>query len=194
MGYEEIRQNIFIAKGSLKASESIDFIAEGAKRVSDTFGATIASPMIILADTVDESRKFFASETATPHVSLFGSCIILGPNGQNVDVIAHEFAHAEIFARLGWVTWILEMPRWFEEGVSLLVDLREPFLPENITLEDSEIEAVKNIFYGHNFYTENAFQNYQAARLAVDSVDKSEFYSNLERMKRGYEFDDVFGM
>jgi hypothetical protein len=74
-----------------------------------------------------------------------------------------------------------------------LVDLREPFLPENIFLEESEIEAVKTIFYGHHFYTENAFTNYQAARLAVDSVNKGEFYANLERIKQGHEFDDVFG-
>ncbi len=194
LGYEEIRQNIFVARGSLKTSESIDFIVEGAKRVNDTFGPTIASPMIIVTDAVDESRKFFASDTATPHVSPFGTCIVLGPNGQNVDVMAHEFVHAEIYARLGWMTWVLDMPRWFEEGVSLLVDLRDPFLPQSISLEDREIEAVKSIFYGHHFYTDNAFQNYQAARLAVESVDKSEFYANLERMKQGHSFDDVFGM
>jgi hypothetical protein len=193
LGYEEVRPNVFIAKGTLKSPESLDFIREGEKRVNDTFGATITSPTIILTENKQESRKFFASETATPHVSPFGTCLVVGPKGQNVDVIAHEFVNAEIYTRLGWVNWVLEMPRWFEEGVSLLVDLREPFLPENIFLEESEIEAVKTIFYGHHFYTENAFTNYQAARLAVDSVNKGEFYANLERIKQGHEFDDVFG-
>lgn len=72
LGYEEVRPNVFIVKGTLKSPESLDFMREGAKRVNDTFGATIASPMIILTENTRESRKFFASETATPHVSPFG--------------------------------------------------------------------------------------------------------------------------
>ncbi|WP_019677204.1 hypothetical protein [Arsukibacterium perlucidum] len=194
LGYKEIRPNIFIAKASSRSNASLDFISKGAQRVSDTFGATIASPMIILTDSAQESDKFFASDTATPHVSPFGTCLVVGPKGQNVDVMAHEFVHAEIYARLGWVAWVLEMPRWFEEGVALLVDFREPFLPQNISLEDSEITAVKTIFYGHHFYTDNAFKNYQAARLAVESVDKTEFYANLARIKQGQKFDAVFGI
>lgn len=194
LGYDEIRPNIFVANGNQRTPESLHFIGDGARRVSHTFGATIASPMIILTDSAQESKKFFASGTATSHVSLFTTCIVVGPKGQNVDVLAHEFVHAEIYARLGWKVWVLDMPRWFEEGVSLLVDLRDPFLPENISLEQSDIEAVKNIFYGHDFYNENAFRNYQAARLAVDSIDKREFYANLEKMKQGHKFENVFGM
>jgi hypothetical protein len=61
-------------------------------------------------------------------------------------------------------------------------------------LDQAEIEAVKNLFYGHQFYDDNAFKNYQAARLAVSSIDRREFYDNLEKMKQGQSFDDVFGM
>lgn len=194
LGYEEVRPRVFIATSAPIDSVDLSFLVLGARRVVNTFGDTIASPTVILTATSQESNKFFASETATSHFSPFNNCVVLGPKGQNVDVFAHELVHSEIYARLGWPIQILEMPRWFEEGVSLLVDLREPFLPKNISLEQAEIKAVKSLFYGYQFYNENAFTNYQAARLAVDSIDKNEFFINLERMERGQDFDDVFGM
>jgi len=174
--------------------EELEFLAYGAKRVSVTFGEITATPTMILTLDKNQSDKFFASDTASSHFSPFNNCLIIGPKGQNVDVIAHELVHAEIYSWFGWLTQILKMPRWFEEGVSLMVDFREPFLPENISMSETEVEAVKELFYGYQFYDENAFNNYRAARLAVNSVDKSQFYVNLERMKKGQSFDDVFGM
>lgn len=194
LGYEEVHPRVFMATSAQIDSVDLSFLALGSQRVVNTFGDTVASPTIIITATAQESNKFFSSETASSHFSPFNNCLVLGPKGQNADVFAHELVHSEIYARLGWLTQVLEMPRWFEEGVSLLVDLREPFLPENISLEQTEIEAVKSLFYGHQFYSENAFTNYQAARLAVDSIDKDEFYINLERIKRGQDFDDVFGI
>lgn len=35
-------------------------------------------------------------------LSPIGECIVLGPKGQNVDVVAHEYTQAEVYFRLGW--------------------------------------------------------------------------------------------
>jgi len=194
LGYKEILPNVFVAKNDSRDVQGLEFFNYGAVRVSDMFGEMNAVPTVILTSDKNESNKFFASDTATSHFSPFNNCLVIGPKGQNVDVVAHELVHAEIYSRLGWLTQLLKMPRWFEEGVSLMVDFREPFLIENISMNKAEVEAVKNLFYGHQFYNENAFNNYRAARLAVESVDKNEFYANLERMKKGESFDVVFDM
>lgn len=194
LGYKQVLPDVYIARDDSRNIEELEFLAYGAKRVSVTFGEITATPTMILTLDKNESDKFFASDTASSHFSPFNNCLVIGPKGQNVDVVAHELVHAEIYSRLGWLTQILKMPRWFEEGVSLMVDFREPFLPENISMSETEVEAVKELFYGYQFYDENAFNNYRAARLAVNSVDKSQFYVNLERMKKGQSFDDVFGM
>ena len=52
------------------------------------------------------------------------SYLILGPDGNNVDVIAHELCHDELFARLGWWRVKRQIPQWFNEGLALLVDYR----------------------------------------------------------------------
>jgi len=194
LGYKEVLPNVFVAKDDSRNIQDLEFLNYGAMRVSDMFGEIVAVPTIILTSDKNESNKFFASDTATSHFSPFNNCLVIGPKGQNIDVIAHELVHAEIYSRLGWQTQLLRMPRWFEEGVSLIVDFREPFLVENISMDEVEVEALKKLFYGHQFYNKDAFDNYRSARLAVESVDKNELYANLERMKQGESFDAVFDM
>lgn len=53
-----------------------------------------------------------------------GSYLILGPDGNNADVIAHELCHDELFARLGWWRVKRQIPQWFNEGLALMVDYR----------------------------------------------------------------------
>jgi hypothetical protein len=53
-----------------------------------------------------------------------GSYLILGPDGNNADVIAHELCHDELFSRLGWWRVKRQIPQWFNEGLALMVDYR----------------------------------------------------------------------
>jgi hypothetical protein len=52
------------------------------------------------------------------------SFLVLGPDGNSPDVIAHELCHDELFARLGWLTIKRQVPQWFNEGLALMVDYR----------------------------------------------------------------------
>lgn len=52
------------------------------------------------------------------------SYLILGPDGNNADVIAHELCHDELFTRLGWWRVKRQIPQWFNEGLALMVDYR----------------------------------------------------------------------
>jgi hypothetical protein len=52
------------------------------------------------------------------------SYLVLGPDGNNSDVLAHELCHDELFARLGWWRVKRQIPQWFNEGLALMVDYR----------------------------------------------------------------------
>ncbi|WP_375444820.1 hypothetical protein [uncultured Fibrella sp.] len=52
------------------------------------------------------------------------SFLVLGPEGNSPDVMAHELCHDELFARLGWLTIKRQVPQWFNEGLALMVDYR----------------------------------------------------------------------
>lgn len=52
------------------------------------------------------------------------SFLVLGPEGNSADVIAHERCHDELLARVGWWRTSRQIPQWFNEGLALMVDYR----------------------------------------------------------------------
>ncbi len=52
------------------------------------------------------------------------SFLVLGPEGNNPDVIAHELCHDELYARLGWFRIKRDIPQWFDEGLAMMLDYR----------------------------------------------------------------------
>ena len=52
------------------------------------------------------------------------SIILLNHQGQQLDVMAHEWAHAEFVHRVGIIHRELNVPTWLDEGLAMQVDLR----------------------------------------------------------------------
>jgi hypothetical protein len=102
-------------------------IFEAQKRVQKLWGGRIGQPTIILCETPTEYASYCHSDEGagcsigTPWGA---SYIILNLDGLNVDVIAHEMCHDELFTRLGWWTTTRQIPQWFNEGLALMVDYR----------------------------------------------------------------------
>jgi len=75
--------------------------------------------------------------------------LVLGPDGNNVDVIAHELCHDELFARLGWWRVKRQIPQWFNEGLALLVDYR--FSSPDVWEQPDTTTTVPNEFLRNRF-------------------------------------------
>jgi hypothetical protein len=108
------------------------------------------------------------------------SYLVLGPDGNNTDVIAHELCHDELFARLGWWRVKRQIPQWFNEGLALMVDYRftnpaiwdKPdslqqaasgeddltLFPQIPMLKLSDLETTRDFFGGDSFHTMLAYQ------------------------------------
>ena len=119
--------------------------------------------------------------------------MIIGPEGQNTDVIAHEWIHAEIQERVGFSRYQAEVPVWFDEGAALTLDYRTPYLPENIHLTEQDFNKVKQLKSATVFFSGDIIKNYKAARMAVIPLIHTEsFFEDLERISRGETFEQVF--
>lgn len=84
---------------------------------SDPIIACLQEPKLGL--TVNYGRTDFA----------FGlpAVILIGPKGTNADVVAHEWSHAELKERVGFIYRFLNIPTWFDEGLAMQVDHRADF-------------------------------------------------------------------
>jgi hypothetical protein len=187
--YSEIAPNIFASTSfSLdKKGELLSKIKQGKSRVDNTFGNMGSNPKVVIATNKVEASDLGSNEWGRMLYSPLGECIVLGPEGQNVDVIAHEFMHAEVHFRVGWLKFI-NLPIWFNEGIGTQVDFRKPYLLENIDLPPEEVNSIKNQTF--NF----TLKHYQAAKVLVSGVNKSQLYENLEKLKQGQSINSVFAM
>lgn len=188
--YSEIAPNIFVSNSfNIDHKENLfSKITLGKSRVNNTFGQMISNPKVVITTSESEASDFGSNKYGKALLTPLGQCIVFGPEGQNIDVIAHEYTHAEVHYRVGWLKHLLNVPIWFNEGVALLVDFRKPYLLENIDLSPKEVEFVKNNEFDFSI------GNYQASRVLVDKIDKSSLYQNLEKLKQGQDINSVFAL
>ena len=191
--------NIFIERGVTQEGiqRLLASVAEAKARIENTFGPRAADPVILIANTDETTRLFGSNAYGATLRSVWGQYVVIGPKGQNVDVIAHELLHTEIEQRLGYMKVITELPVWFDEGLAVAVDNRDPYRLETIDVSAGEIVAIKDAFYAHTFFGgDSVVKNYQAAKVAVAHVVGADGYTSvfkkLERVGAGESFASVF--
>lgn len=195
-GHRQLQPGVFAGADvdEARARQFQALIAAASARIEGLYGAPASRPRLVLAGSIQEARRLGANDTASMHRSPWGSCIVIGPQGRNVDVIAHEWLHAEIQHRVGFWRTLREIPVWFDEGAALTVDHRAPFLPSAIRRSGAEIQAVRQLAGGRAFFAGDTHAHYQAARMAVvPLVRPDRFYADLDRIASGERFDEVFG-
>lgn len=101
----------------------LELLEEARRRVSRLYGPLRARPTLIVSDAQSMGR-FSDTPTGVTHYQPTGTFTALGPRGQNVDVIAHELAHAELYARIGYRKVVWCVPIWLDEGLAMQFDER----------------------------------------------------------------------
>jgi hypothetical protein len=101
-------------------------------RVSDFWGNTESSPIIIICDN-DKTLKKLGGDHDTTSVVIFKAYSYISISSQylSVDVVAHEMTHAELHTRIydGKLPQKL-VPTWFDEGVASQNDYRTKYNDE----------------------------------------------------------------
>jgi len=194
-GDTKLKDQVFVASdGSPGQFEGVvELLSSAANCIGEMYGRPESKPIFVFTVDAEAARRWGANETASMHRLPWGACIIIGPQGRNIDVIAHEWLHAEIQHRVGFWNFLKEIPVWFDEGAALTLDYREPFIPPNIDLPGRKINEVKHLISGRDFFSGDIRENYQAARMAViPLINNKSFFQDLERIADGESFDAVF--
>lgn len=164
-------------------------------RIEDKFGLMQSMPVIVFFNEKDSfwplqlngygSTSFLGSKT----------CVLIGPKGHNVDVLAHELMHAETVHRIGyWQRWV-ELPIWFDEGLAMQVDHRERYnLPK-----DTKTSYVRLLNSVSDFAVSDSnllVHHYASAKsevtLWVTKIGADLVYDKLKNIKDGLSFDAIW--
>jgi hypothetical protein len=169
---------------------------ESRERIASTFGAPEAQPIIVYFNGPDGFGLFKLN--ATGSVAFLGprACVMIGPKGQNVDVVAHELMHAELHKRVGYWNRFAKIPTWFDEGVAMQVDYRPRYIlsPEDSISKDDvrQLTSFSSFMRGGQ---KVVVGNYAKARSVVAGwvakIGRASLYRRLERVRGGESFTEA---
>ena len=130
-GFSQAAPNVYFNNGySHDKEEALAIITEARERVEGFFGEVSSNPVIIICDDEHALKKMGGATTAMS-IAIFRvhSYILISPQWLNVDILAHEISHAEVFNIVynGKIRKPDLIPTWFDEGVALLNDYREEY-------------------------------------------------------------------
>jgi len=155
--FNKIDRNIYVQPNISDQNRKmvLDNISKAKDRVVKLCGSYNAKPTIIVCEDANMRKKFgMKNSTGMTQKTIVGTYVILGPDGMNIDVIAHELIHSELVYRFGWFKSI-KTPIWFDDGLATQVDYRPQYSESewiNKTdngrkvLEMSELDSPKQFY------------------------------------------------
>ncbi len=91
----------------------------GRAQVGQFFGDLKTNPYIVACASNECAARF---GSYGERAAAFGDTAIrLSPNGWTAALVAHEWVHAEVYNRVSGFWRINAIPRWFDEGVAVVV-------------------------------------------------------------------------
>jgi hypothetical protein len=126
---DQITENVYVDPEMPEANREhlVAAVTEAKQRIAALFGDFQGDAVIIAGHTMSIMNEYGGNDynqVGRSYLTALGTFIVLGPGGTlDMDVIAHEMAHAELAHRLGYRR-ANQLPDWFEEGLALQVDER----------------------------------------------------------------------
>jgi hypothetical protein len=200
-GLEEVATGIFAAS-DVPIDARREFVrlhAAARLRIANTFGAPQASPVIVIGGAEALSNLFpgAGSYASTIYIP-YRSCVVVGPEGHDVNILAHEALHAEIHHRVGHWYRLTQVPTWFDEGLAMQVDFRERY-QWSLRFGAVDGATVRQWTSRSQFFSgddEDLTRRYamakEAVRLWVQELGSEGVYGFLERVRQGDGFAETY--
>jgi len=181
--------------------ENIQSLIENASaRVSQFWGGKMANPKFIYCDQ-DADFKNYSVNPKAPAVTYckLGTYVVLSKEGVDLDIIAHEISHAELFTRVGFYNWTIVIPDWFKHGLAMQNDYRRYYSTDTLTARTDHFKNMLDITQfktGAQFYSgtmEQIMLRYMIAKYVVGRWYSREKLIQLTKdLNSGKSFDEAF--
>ena len=192
-----------LSDGSLTDSESeadqrryIQLTRDARARIKNTFGSAESKPILVFFSRPDGFGPFRLNAYGSTQFIGSRACVMVGPKGESIDVVAHELMHAEIHHRVGFLKRFLQLPTWFDEGIAMQVDYRNRYA---LSPQDAQnADDVRGFTTFSSFFKgdeQAVVRNYASAKQVAASwlskVGSTSLYARLQRMRNGESFAEI---
>lgn len=118
-GLFPITPNIYVESGTDEPTQARlrEAMEKAESAIRSTYGDVKAHPVVHACHTEKCLESFGGKGT---FAKVYGNRILLSPRGLSWHFIAHEWSHAEMWARLTLPAW-KRLPQWFDDGVAVVI-------------------------------------------------------------------------
>jgi hypothetical protein len=176
-------------------------INEASIRIDNFWGQKTSNPKFIYCDNEEDFKKYCvnASAPAVTYLKL-GSVIVLSADAIDLDIIAHEFSHAEFYERIGFYKFNYRIPSWFKHGLAMQNDYRDYYSDDTLKAKSDNFKNlpdIKNFKSDGQFYAGSRQQimfNYMTAKREIKNwYTKEKLDKFLKDINSGMTFEEAFG-
>lgn len=176
-------------------------INQASIRINDFWGQKTSNPKFIYCDNEADFKRYCVNPSAPAVTYLkLGSVIVLSADAMDLDIIAHEFSHAEFYEQIGFYNFNFKIPSWFKHGLAMQNDYRDYYSDNTLKVKSDNFKNLPNIksiksdgqFYAGSL--EQMVLNYMTAKheiknwYAKDKLDKF-----IKDINSGKTFEEAFG-
>jgi hypothetical protein len=170
---------------------SAELASAGQARVRSFFGTVKSHPWVLCQR--HPALGLDVSFGDTRFAPFLPALVIIGPDGANADVLAHEWTHAELSARTSILERTISIPTWFDEGLGMQVDTRPEYDRKALAelRQSGELGAIRlqQIANPTQFFVggERGRAHYALAKCAVGQwvsstsvTQRAKFYADID--------------
>jgi hypothetical protein len=176
-------------------------IRQASVRVAAFWGQETCNPTFIYCDS-DKDFKKYGSPHSVPAVTQLklGSYIVLSKEGADLDIIAHEISHAELYERIGFYKMTFKIPSWFKHGLAMQNDFRNYYSEDTLKMKSDNFRNLPQLKYletDKQFYKGNLSQimlNYMTAKHEIKNwYTKEKLDRLIKDLNAGKSFTEAYG-
>ena len=131
---------VVVASSTADESCAPELVLAARERVRDFYSEVKSNPWVVCLD--GPRLGLGRGVGSTNFAPGLPSILILGSDGANIDVLAHEWSHAEFAERVGVISRTYIYPTWFDEGLAMQVDLRDTYGLAALAVLESDPDLV----------------------------------------------------
>lgn len=176
-------------------------INQASLRIANFWGQTTCNPKFIYCNNEGDFKKYCVNQFAPAVTYLkFGSVIVLSGDAMDLDIIAHEFSHAEFYERIGFYKFNYKIPSWFKHGLAMQNDYRDYYSDDTLKAKSNNFKTlpdIKSLKSDREFYAgpqEQIMLNYMAAKHEIKNwYTKEKLDKLIKDLNSGKTFEEAFG-
>lgn len=200
----------FEKEGNLYFREGLDskqklklqnLILQAEQRVDDFWKGRITQPKYIYCAKDEDYLKFgLPFMTVAVAKMKIGSYVVISKDGIDMDILAHEISHTELYERIGFWNRFLKIPTWFDEGLAMQVDYRDYYSVDTLKRKTNNLQSLPNVKqlvspmqFGNGTH-EEVMLNYMTSKYVVEEWYSEEVLKKfIKEINEGTSFDKAFG-